>query len=243
MPSLSTTALRLAVIEALAPTAMFAADDPAWPTLLGPRVLDCGSIPWDRSTPVPGEILGAVYVDEVVGEPRGAAQSYDPQFLTVHLIVDLEIPIVDGSGAMTPAAGDADATAKLEVAAAQIRRLLVTSPLLVPSLVRGYGRAETRWTRDPDLGVRLARLTLRLAIEIDDDDWGDMADGLPQPAASVAAALPSDSYGAAILSAVAATLTTPDDPSPLTRIRFAFGPDAPAIFEEGEVQGAVTFQE
>lgn len=243
MASLSTTALRLAVIEALAPTALFTAVDPAWPTLLGPRVLDCGSIPWERSTPTPGEILGSIYVDEVVGEPRGPAQSYDPQTLTVHLIVDLEIPIVDGSGAMGIGTADGDATAKLELAVAQIRRLLVTSPLLVPRLVRAYGRTETRWTRDPELGARLARLTLRLAIEIDDDDWDDVTDGLPSPASTVAAALPVGSYGAALLAAIAATWATPDDPAPLTEIRFAFGRTAPATFEEGEVRGAVDLQE
>lgn len=243
MPSLSTTALRLAVIEALAPTAMFSAATPLWPTLLGPRVLDSGSIPWERTTIVPGEILGSVYVDEVTGEPRGPAQSTDPQDLTVHLVIDLEIPIVDGSGEMSLAFADGDAAAKLELAAAQIRRLLVTSPLLVPYLVRAFGRSEARWTRDGDLGVRLARMTLRLAVEIDDDDWDAVTDGLPSPASMVAAALPPGSYGAALLAAIAATWVVPDDPTPLTEIRFAFGPETPATFEDGEVQGAVDLEE
>lgn len=245
MSSISTTALRLAVIEALAPTPLIEAGAASgWPTMAGPMVLDTGSVTHDRTT-AHGAVVISVYSDEVRGAPRGDALGYDPQDLTIDLVFDVEMPIVDGdTGAVGIAACDADAAMRLDLCAAQIRRALVVSPLLVPGLVKGYGRIESRWARDADLGVRLARLTLRVSAGIDDDDWSDVTDGLPWPASAVRAVLPPTSYGAGLLDRVAAVWSPPASPVPLEEIRFGFDPDAvdaPASTDTAAVQGGIVF--
>lgn len=239
MASLSTTALRLAVVEALAPTPLFDASTPNWPTLLGPRVLDSGSVPWGRTVIDPGFVLGSVYVDETRADPPSDEHGYDPEYIEVGLVIDLEIPIVDGADEMGIGAADADAVAKLELAATQIRRVLATSPLLVPRFVRGYRRFETRWDRDPELGVRLSRLMLRITVVIEDDDWDDVEGGLPAPASHVFAALPPGSYGGAVLAAIASTWEAPSDPTPLETVVFGFGPTMPDTLADAPVRGVV----
>lgn len=244
MASISTTALRLAAIEALAPTDLILAGaTTGWPTVLGPRIFDSGATTHDRVPSNPGDLIAAVYTDEMRGDPRGEEYGYAPQDLIVDLVFDLEIPILGEDGSLLVALADADASAKLELAAAQIRRVLARSPLLVPRLVKSFGRIEARWTRDPDLGVRLARLTLRIPCAIDDDDWEEATDGLPSPASLVAAAMPAASYGAGILAQIAAAWTDPAELPRLAEIRLGLAvgaeAEAPSDVEAAAVRAAV----
>ncbi len=245
MASISTTALRLAAIESLAPSDFYGDPAAIWPTLVEGRVYDSGAVPFDRSIdeggPGPGRVQVAVYADEARGAPRGESFGLAPQDLTIDLVFDVEIPVIE-SGEWGVGETDAAGAALLEVATAQIRRVLAVGATgtVFRRLAKAFGPIEARWSRHPELGVRLARLTMRLPVDIDDDDWSDVIDGLPAPSHRLRPLLPAASYGRAILDRVAATWTAPPDPSPLAQIRFGLGLGAPpATLAGAAIAGAV----
>lgn len=240
MASISSTALRLAAIEALAPHALLTEPAPVWPTLAQGRVIDSGSTPIDRTDPTAGAAIISVYSDEAKGHPRGEAYGLDPQDLVIDLIFDIEIVTIE-DGMLVVGQTDADAAAKLDLMAAQIRRVLTRGATAEAfrRLAKAFGPIDARGTRHPEMQAPLARLTLRIPVHVDDDDWDDVTEGLPSPASLIRPLLPVGSYGATLLAALADLHVAPDDPTPLEIIHFGFGDPVPETVETAPVHGTI----
>lgn len=227
---LFSTALRLAAIECLAPTAALAGG-PAFPTLAGPNVLDSkrpeiGNLDLSRKfTPVI-----SVYSGEAVSTLRGAAAASHDREATAILEFVAELaeavrPTEGDAYAEAIVTGDPEARIVLDALVSQIRRTLEYGPGGAFFRKMRLG-SPTRVVCEPqyvaELDLRVCRTFLTMEFVARDDAYVDAA-GLPEPAATLLAALPEDSYAKARLAALAAAFTAITRPA-LTEITIATDP-------------------
>lgn len=197
---LSPEALRLVTIETLRPTAAMKGLE-AFPTPAGKNVLDSreaalSDLDSEREyTPVI-----SVYTVESSHAARGEAAGLDDVscIATMDIVAELAQASSDGDGEFAFAIAEGDPQARLVLAAlcAKIRFLLEFSEKGVAwrrLAGRVIGLDETTFAV-PDIGLRLMRITMRYRIEVQPDDYATAAGGLPEPIASVVAALPNGSY-------------------------------------------------
>lgn len=241
MPSLSVTALRLAAVETLAPWAAVEAGT-GYPTLAGRRVFDSRAVSMEDMGDGSRAPAIGVYTEESRGDRRGEAAPSSPKDLTVDLVLELELAVVDefdGEVTIGNPVSDPQAEAELDFMAAQVRRLLEREPggALFRSICKAVQQVRVSPFRVTELGVRLSRRTMTLTCLIDDDEWSDEG-GLPEPLKTLSAKLPDGSYGRMVLDRIAAAIApTVRDPLDALRLGFGMGETAPETPEDGDIQG------
>lgn len=223
--SLASLALRLAIVEALAPAAQVAAASPVWPTTAKHRVYDSfAAMRAPTENPKDRLVAIAVYLVDQKGDPRGESYGYDAPDVTSTIAIECDITIVSGAGVDAGEAvvqSDPAAEAALDIVTAQVIYALERGPTgaLYREIRTALKGAEEIPMRDETTGARYTRRTMRLTIAHPGDDWSTWAPGeLPWPAKAVADALPAGSYGAAILETVRAWLGDPSAPPTLDGI-------------------------
>lgn len=202
---LSPEALRLVTVEILCPTAALAGTE-EFPTPAGRLVLDSreaalSDLDADRKyTPVI-----SVYTVEGSNASRGEAAGLDDVscIATMDIVAELVQASSDGEGEFAFAMAEGDPQARLVLAAlcAKIRFLLEFSErgrAWRQLAGRVIGMDATTFAV-PDIGLRLMRVTMRYRIEVQPDVFDIVDGGLPEPLASVVAALPDGSYAKAKL--------------------------------------------
>ncbi len=222
--SLSRLALRLATIEALAPTALVLGGEGTWPTVAGKRVFDSRQPPIEDLNPQEAGPVVCVYTDDddaKAGQSRGG-----PPFLTtIDLVFELSVPLAIANDAdpntfvLADPQTDPQLEAGLDFLGAQIAFGLLYAPAgKIWRDVCGQRVQNPRSTihRTSEEGVRLARRTLTWRVEVNGDRFdpapaaaptGTMI--LPEPLRSVAAALPEGSYGTKIINGLIVEPTAP----------------------------------
>jgi hypothetical protein len=227
---LAAEALRLAAIEVLRPTAAVEAGG-GFPTLAGLNVLDSRDIAIediDRSKPFTPILV--LHTSEAGVALRGPLSSADDITADAVLDVIAELAVVahDEVGEFADALATTSPEARLVLAAlcSQVRFLLERSQagFLWRRIVRRIVNIEYQTFAVPNVGVRWQRITMRFHCEIRDDDFE--VDGLPEPIASIYAALPPQSYAKAKLAALV-THFSPDVLPSLDRITIEAGPNQP----------------
>lgn len=227
-------AARLALIECLCPTAALIAGS-GFPTLAGSRILDSRAPalqdldPDQDYTPIV-----AVHAKETTVDRRGDAAGYDDGSArcVFDLVIELAVRAEDSDGAFADALAGSDPEARmiLSALATQARRVLTHDPAggLFRRAIKSIERIEIEPFAVPDLGLRWQRLTMRMTCAIGDDLFDDVG-GFPEPAKTIAAALPVGSYAKAKLAALAARFTAISRP-PLEAVTLS-PPTGPTIAE------------
>lgn len=218
--SLARTALRLAVIEALAPHAHIGVPNVIWPTFAADRVLDSTLELDDEASAERRDPRIAVFVDEAKTEALGSAQDvlFDGDGRErATLAFEIMVPAVvrqDDRLWVVPAAGtDAMAEGFLDMVEEQIRQRIADARLIAPLclvLDRIDEVSSNPW-RDADLDVRLSARRVEFACVIRQGGrWPAPAEtglaALPSPLREVARALPTGSYGRKVCDTIAAAL-------------------------------------
>lgn len=215
---LARAALRLAAIEALAPTAAILSGV-GFPTLAQHRVFDSRAISSAEleagATFTPSL---SVYTEDARIERRGNAATSAHGNARCDLVVIAELAEVarDAQGAeIREASGNlaADAVINgdpgmlliLEALTAQVRATLVRAPAGVAfrRVMKAAQEVRIEAANLPQYGVRFMRNVITFTFEIADDQFTDAA-GLPEPLRSVAAELPAQSYAKQRLAQLAA---------------------------------------
>ncbi|MEW6121644.1 MAG: hypothetical protein AB1698_03465 [Pseudomonadota bacterium] len=207
---LARAALRLAAIETLAPTAAIASGE-GFPTLAGHRVYDSrgiSSADLEMGTGATPSI--SVYTEDAEVERRGSASTSarGDANCSLVLVVELAELILDEAGnETTDAICSSDPFMKmiLEALTAQARDALLRAPIgsAFRQIVKAVPAVKISEMSLPHYGVRFMRAVVVLSVDIPDDHFTDAA-GLPEPLASVVAALPDGSYAKASLLQLAA---------------------------------------
>lgn len=205
---LAAAALRLAAIEALAPTAAIASGQ-GFPTMALHHVYDSRAI---SSAELEHEVAYtpslSVYTEDTRVARRGDSAPNVIGFARTDLVIVAELAelacdeagevLRDSAGtAATDAVINGDPGMHLVLAAlvAQVRAVLLHAP-------RGAGfRRVLKSVQEiriepfglPQYGIRFMRQVMTIGCEIADDQYSDAA-GLPEPARSVARDLPDQSY-------------------------------------------------
>ncbi|MDI7924594.1 hypothetical protein [Ferirhizobium litorale] len=227
---LAAEALRLAAIEVLCPTACAIAGA-GFPTLAGRRVFDSRAIAivdLDRSADYTPAL--ALYTPESGVALRGPMAAADDTVAdaVLDIVAELAVATEDGEGGFADALPATDPEARLVLVAlcAQVRYLLERSQagLIWRRLVRHVVKIEEQTFAVPELGLRWQRVTMRFHCEIRDDDFGGA--GLPEPIASLHAALPDQSYAKAKLAALASHFS-PDALPDLGGVTITTGTNSP----------------
>jgi hypothetical protein len=223
---LARLALRLAAIEALAPSAL-AATGP-WSTMAGPRVYDSRQDPIDGLDASETRALLVVYTEADIAKPYGSGQTR-PDDTTVDLIVEAMIAtrgsiIVDQPDGSTTTVGSVDQPvtdqyheALVDMLEATVRRRLLggdadDNARLFRQVAVGILHVESVSQRVADRTIRLAGRTMTFKCKVRADTWPTTTQTglsrLPEPLASVAKALPA---GAALdlCTALAASVPAP----------------------------------
>lgn len=237
--TLARTALRLAVIEALAPHALIGAANPTWPTFADDRVRDSiielDAEPYDERGPAkPGPRI-AVFADEAKTEQLGTAPdvTFDGDGREkVTLAFEVMVPAVirqDNGRFVVPAAGtDAMAEGFLDMIEEQIRQRITdarTNGPLRLVLDRIDEITSNPW-RDADLDLRLSARRIEMTCIVRQGGrWPDPGEtgleALPSPLREVAQELPADSYGRKVCDGIAAALGNRAVFTALSEIRLA----------------------
>lgn len=232
---LSAEAVRLLAIEALCPTEALAAKT-GFPTLAGARVFDsrAPSVS-DIDNEADYTPVLSLYTPESGVALRGPLTDYGDTEADAVLDVVAELAIVTESDGETiaDAMADGDPAARLVLAAlaSQVRAVLEfsTRGKAFRKLVRQVMRIEQKTYAVPQYGLRWHRMTLRYHMSIRDDVFDMAAGGLPEPVASVAAALPEDSYARekllSLASYFAAEPPTPLEGISVTSLGQTYGPN------------------
>ncbi|MBZ8133229.1 hypothetical protein [Afifella sp. IM 167] len=244
MATLSMTALRLAAIETLAPTAAVEGKIP-FPTIAGNNYFDSRSVSLGELDPQSdGAICVGVYCDRMGGESRGASAPAHPAWITADLVFEMEVAVIDrfdDEDAVANPATDEAAAARLEFLASQIRFALLKrrDPALFRGLLREITETRSDQFRMPEIGVRLARRTMVMSCQIADDRWSDTPGELPEPLKSLAATLPEGSYGRPICVRLAEAWAGQDAAGPLEGIDIGLGAETPESVPAAALQGRV----
>jgi len=219
------TALRLATLEALRPTAQLTAQTPVWPTLAADWVFDSRIDPLEDDLIRQGKPRAAiaVYTDGDLG--YGSQHRGGPPFRRV---VDLCFDI--SQIAWQPAEGepgqyvagipltDAELEAELDRIESEIGFALLYAPVgKIWRHLTGNMVTDPRTTphRDSEEGARLAWRSMVWKVQVPDDAFDALPlknpvglNRLPQPLRGVAEQLIDTSYGVAIAQALGLTMPT-----------------------------------
>lgn len=233
--SLSRTALRLAVIEALAPHSQAVAPAPAWPTFAGAQVFDSQIAPValgriDTALPVI-----VVSVDAAKTGPRGTAQDVTPagdgdEVATLACEIMVPVKIRDGESEAVSLVGPTDAMAKalLELIEDQIQQRLADARMNGPlqHVLVTISEIESQPYSDPDTDVLLSATRLELTCHIRQRErWPTPGAAglarLPHPLREVAQALPPESYGGKVAAGLADLIGNPAVFPALNEMRLA----------------------
>lgn len=197
---LSATAVRLAAIEVLCPTAA-RESEAGYPTLARHRVYDSRQVAFqdldhDQAfTPVL-----VLHTTESAAILRSAISDADDREGSTVLDIVAEIAVagddIEDTEVYVRSEDDPQARLVLEALSAQVRYLLEHAPSgrLFRKYARSISAVEIKTYGSPDLGVRFLRNTIRLRIDIPDDDFDVDSGSLPEPCESLRRALPARSY-------------------------------------------------
>ena len=163
MTALVVAALRLAAIETLCPTEALLADA-GYPIIAGRNVFDSRMTAIDdlvAEDERPAPAIG-VYTEQVTGQRRGEAAPMTPKWMTVDLVLEQELAIVqdiDGVLLLVNPSDDPQAELELDFLGAQTRRLLTQHPsgALFRTICKAVTRVEVSPWRAAELGLRIAR--------------------------------------------------------------------------------------
>jgi hypothetical protein len=268
--TLARTALRLAVIEALAPHALNGVPNATWPTFADDRVRDSiielDAEAYDEDGPAcPGPRI-AVFADEAKTEPLGTAQ--DVLFAgdgreRVTLAFEIMVPAVirqNDQRFVIPAAGtDAMAEGFLDMIEEQIRQRIADGRMNGPLrlvLDRVDEVSSNPW-RDADLDQRLSARRVEFDCIVRQGGLWPAPDktgleALPSPLREVALELHEASYGRKVCDSIAAAIGDRAVFAALAEIRLAARlqrsegdapappPDASKTPPEGDVTGSIS---
>lgn len=231
--SLSRLALRLAVVEALAPPSEFGKDAPAWPTMVpGDRIFDSqiGTEPTTEAARRAPMI--SVYTDDSKVDPSGAGfvfvdDGIERCTLAFEIIVPGVVTLEDGYEVLVPVETDALAEAMVDAVGAQVASLLQAARMTGPlrHVLIDVEKVESRPWRDADSDVRLSarrdeyEVTLRRSGDIVPGQSG--LDRLPDPLRAVALDLATGGYARVLAETIAAALVDPAILPRLLELRFA----------------------
>lgn len=240
---LSAEAMRLAAVEALAPTSAILAGGP-FPTMAAEKVFDSQGIRFeDLADGVDFTPSIALYTDDsrVTRSGDGASSVTGFASATLTVVCELSVGITEEGDPYADAMASNDPLARLTLGAlcSQVRQTLVRGPTseAFRRVVRSVDEIRTDQFALPDMGLRWMRNTMRFSCSIADDEFTDAA-GLPQPIRRLMDALPADSYAVAKLQALHA-LFLATDRSALRGIDFSTtGNPAGADGPEGTVPTA-----
>ncbi len=215
---LAAAALRLCVVEALAPTAAIASGS-GFPTMAEHRVYDSAAIGvGDLQEDAPYTPSISVYTEDTKIERRGATASSVIGNAMTDLVIMVELAerARDESGIDLKLAngniatdalinGDAMQRLVLDALTAQVRGHLVRAPAsaALRRIMKAVASTRIEPFGLPQYGIRFMRNVITFSVEIADDKFSD-ASGLPEPMRSVAAELPEGSYAKAQLAKLAA---------------------------------------
>jgi len=238
---LAAEAMRLAAVEALAPTASIRAGGP-FPTSAREKVFDSQAIRFeDLADGVEFTPTVALYTDDSrsVRAGEGAASTIGFATATLTAVCELSVGITGDGDPYADAMAETDPMARLVLGAlcSQVRQTLVRGPTSEPfrRVVKSIEEVRIEPFALPDMGLRWMRSTIRFTCAIADDEFIDAA-GLPQPIRRLMEALPPGSYAKAKLEALhAAFLAT--DRDALQSIRLSTRGD-PAV---DPAEASVTF--
>ena len=223
---LSRLALRLAAVEALAPTAALTTG--LWPTVAAGRVFDSRQTPLDGLVDEEARPLIVVYTEGAEARPFGDGKTR-PDHIVCDLVVELmlivkgavELQRPDGTVVTEGAVGtpimERQHEALLDLLEAQVTRRLRgevdvdTDTLRFRAVAKEIGAITSVPQRDETRTERLAARTLVFSCRIPADAWpaqGALAGvaRLPEPLASVYAGLPAGSSARAAAGLVAGLL-------------------------------------
>lgn len=238
--SIARLALRLAVVETLAPSAQYAAGASAvWPTLAQGRIGDSDNPPDDVIAP--RQVAMRVYTDETERAADGPgvdvlANPFSPQkaMLAVEILVPGMVTIDTTPTLSLAVETDALAEALLDLAEAQVLSRLTFALTQAPlyKVVTRFAAWKSQPWRDADTNTRMSARRLEFDVETyGDGPWpvfnpaetGETAllNRLAEPLRSVAIALPSGSYGRQACLTLAAHLAQPGSFTALETIRMA----------------------
>lgn len=234
--SLSRTALRLAVVEALSPYAQNIATTPVWPTFAGAHVFDSQMTPVALAAIAGGQPVIVVSTDGGKTEAIGG-NALDVSFAgdgreMAALAFEIMVPVAQRgeSGEAIYDIGPTDAAAKafLEMIEDQILQRLADARMNGPlqHVLVSIGEIESQPYSDADAGVALSATRLELSCRIRQRSRWPAAgatglDRLPHPLRDVAKALPAASYGGEIVAGLAEILGNPATFPDLNEIRLA----------------------
>ncbi|MBD9390132.1 hypothetical protein IB237_23305 [Agrobacterium sp. AGB01] len=202
---LSAEALRLTLIEVLLPTGV-ATSGAAYPTLAAGRVYDSRPAPvedLDRADDTALPCLSLFTTSSGVNLRGDASSNWDTiAYTEIEIVAELMVKVQDDDGGFADAA-ETDPEGRMILAAlcSQVRRLIEVSPL-VRKIVRKIEDLDEPTFAVPELGLRYHRIMMKYRFSIKDDVFSQ-AGGLPEPCASVLAALPEQSYAREKLEALA----------------------------------------
>lgn len=229
-------ALRLAVMEALRPTALIGNPAAAWPTLARDHVFDSRIDPID-DLPAAGAVpVIAVYTEADEGtssQNRGGPPFYQRVDLTFEISQVARVTSADDPNLY--AAGIPQTDPELEAELDRMEYEIGFALYYAPSGVL-FRKLSGRKVTDPrshpyrtsEEGARLARRTITWKVGLD----SDLGDGspvitpiglarLPDPLASVITALGATTYGARLAKGLAATLPVMPVATPLKTVAMA----------------------
>lgn len=205
---LAAAALRLAVIEALCPTAAIASGT-GFPTLAQHRVFDSRQILVDElDTAQAFTPAISVYAEDTRMVRRGdiATSVRGNAYCDLAIVVEMAELARDAEGQPIRLESDNLATdavingdplvrLTLEALTAQVRRRLLRDPSSweVRKLLKAVSNITVEPFALPQYSLRWARNVMTMSCEIGDDKFTDEG-GLPEPAKTVLAALPDGSY-------------------------------------------------
>lgn len=230
--SLSQLALRLAVVEALAPHALLAANAAAgWPTLAHGRVADSDIPPQAATDDDARRPVILVFTDATEVEPQGTAQDVFEAFESVTLAFEVMVPVrlPETDNPAPVAQSDPLAEAMLDLMAEQIDQTLARARMegALRHVLTAIAKGEQRGWQDADSGLRLSARRLEWTCRVRRTEpfprpWGaNPLERLPQPLRDVAASLPALSYGRVIAETLAVAMTEPAAFAQLQELRFA----------------------
>lgn len=263
---LSRLALRIAAIEALAPSDAVELGLPM-PTIAGNRVYDSRQSPIDSAADIEGKPIVIVYTEaqDFKPYPSGSTRADDTH---VTLIIELMIAsrgivtigLPDGTtqdvGTLDTPMMEGPQEALLDLLEAMVRRRLDTradaSPegLRFRNIAAGFKSIESVPARDDSRTVRMAARTLSFQAKIPMDRWPDATlspvtvtglDALPEPLRSLAKSLPASSPHLATCQAIASAIADPADLTPLQQIGITADINRSSPQTPPDITGIVTF--
>lgn len=229
----SRTALRLAIIEALAPHALNSAAAPVWPTFAGSQVYDSQMQPIALAEADPRLPIIVVFTDETALKADGTDVALDSSATTqvVTLAFEIAVPVATVDGKPEVSATDAAAEALLDMIEEQIRQRIddarMNGPLRL--VLNKILEVESQPYRDADTEIRLSARRLELSCSVfRGRRWpaklpndAPPFDYLPFPLADVARELPPGGYAHKIATMLGGLIGRPADFPALNELRLA----------------------